>query len=91
MIYLFGKGRDISIIPDNELLTEQDKQGSITVETLPPVEQKFGYQPQLCLDDNNQPYWDYVKLDEELYKSFVKENFISKEQYKELFGKDFVV
>jgi hypothetical protein len=66
MIYLFGKGKDVSIIYDATSLAEQDKVGGIAVEQLPPQEHKEGYSPSLCLDNNNKPYWEYVKIEEEV-------------------------
>jgi hypothetical protein len=65
MIYLFGKGKELSIIYDDSILTEQDKVGGIAVEQLPPQEDKEGYHAILCLDKNNKPYWEYEKIIEE--------------------------
>jgi hypothetical protein len=65
MIYLFGKGKSISIIYDATTLTEQDKVGGIAVEQLPPKEDKEGYNSVLCLDQDNKPYWEYEKIIEQ--------------------------
>jgi len=59
MIYLFGKGKSVSVIYDATSLTEQDKVGGIAVEQLPPQEDKEGYHAILCLDQDNKPYWEY--------------------------------
>jgi hypothetical protein len=59
MIYLFGKGNQVSIIYDATTLTEQDKIGGIAFEALPPKEDKEGYNAILCLDQDNKPYWEY--------------------------------
>jgi hypothetical protein len=63
MVYLFGKGKSVSIIYAPETLTEQDKVGGIAVEQLPPLEEQEGYNAILCLDDNNQPYWEYEPIE----------------------------
>ena len=65
MIYIFGKGRELSVIYDATTLTEQDKVGGIAVEALPPREDKEGYNAILCLDKNNKPYWEYEPIIEE--------------------------
>lgn len=62
MIYLFGQGKNVSIIYAPETLTEQDKQGAIVVEALPPVEERDEYNAILCLDDTNKPYWEYMPI-----------------------------
>jgi hypothetical protein len=64
MIYLFGKGRELSIIYDETCLTEQDKIGGIAVEQLPPQENKEGYNAILCLDQDNKPYWEYEIIEQ---------------------------
>jgi hypothetical protein len=66
MIYLFGKGKSVSIIYAPETLTEESKKGGIAVEALPPQEDKEGYNAILCLDKNNKPYWEYEKIIEEV-------------------------
>ena len=65
MIYIFGKGRELSIIYDETTLTEKDKVGGIAFEALPPKEDKEGYNAILCLDKNNKPYWEYEPIIEE--------------------------
>jgi len=62
MIYLFGKGREVSVIYAPEILSEQDKQGGIVVETLPLENCPEGYGSRLCLDEQNKPYWEYEKI-----------------------------
>ena len=64
MIYLFGQGKNVSIIYAPETLTEQDKQGAIVVEALPPVEERDGYNAILCLDQDNKPYWEYQIIEQ---------------------------
>jgi hypothetical protein len=59
MIYLFGKGKQLSVIYDATILTDQDKVGGIAVQALPPREDKEGYNAILCLDQDNKPYWEY--------------------------------
>jgi hypothetical protein len=65
MIYLFGKGKEVSIIYDDTTLSEQDKQGGIAVKQLPPEDKRDGYISVLCLDETNKPYWEYVKVEKE--------------------------
>jgi hypothetical protein len=65
MIYLFGQGKSISVIYEENTLTEQDKVNGIAVEQLPPKEDKEGYSANLCLDIDNKPYWEYAKIEEE--------------------------
>jgi hypothetical protein len=64
MIYLFGQGKSVSIIYDATTLTEQDKVGGIAVEQLPPKEDKEGYNAILCLDQDNNPYWEYEIIEQ---------------------------
>jgi hypothetical protein len=91
MIYLFGKADQVSIIYDGSTLTEQDKVGGIAVEALPPKEDKDGFNAQLCLDTNNKPFWKYVPIPKDTLEDLVRKEIITKEQYKTLTGKDFVV
>jgi hypothetical protein len=65
MIYLFGKADKISIVYDDLTLTEQDKVGGIAIESLPPKENKDGFNAVLCLDKNNKPYWEYHEIIEQ--------------------------
>jgi hypothetical protein len=65
MIYLFGKGKNVSIIYDGNTLTEQSKAGGIAVEALPPKEDKEGFNAVLCLDQDNKPFWEYHEIIEE--------------------------
>jgi hypothetical protein len=68
MIYLFGKDKSVSVIHDATTLTEQDKVGGIAVKELPPKEDKNGFNPVLCLDKDNKPYWEYQEIIEETPK-----------------------
>jgi hypothetical protein len=91
MIYLFGQGDQVSIIYDGSSLTEQDKVGGIAVEALPPKEDKDGFNAILCLDKDNKPYWEYKEVVRDDLEQLVRKELLTKEQYKTLTGKDFVV
>jgi hypothetical protein len=91
MIYLFGQGDQVSIIYDGSILTEQDKVGGIAVEALPPKEDKDGFNPVLCLDKDNKPYWEYREIPKDTLEDLVRKELLTKEQYKTLTGKDFTV
>jgi hypothetical protein len=91
MIYLFGQGDQVSIVYDDSILTEQDKVGGIAVETLPPKENKDGFNAILCLDKDNKPYWEYREVVKDTLEQLVEKEILTKEQYKTLTGKDFVV
>jgi hypothetical protein len=91
MIYLFTKEKQVSIIYDDSTLTEQDKVGGIAVEQLPPKEDKEGFNAVLCLDKDNKPYWEFVEIPKDTLEDLVRKEIITKEQYKTLTGKDFVV
>jgi hypothetical protein len=91
MIYLFGKADQVSVVFDGSTLTEQDKVGGIAVETLPPKEDKDGFNAILCLDKDNKPYWEYREIVKDTLEDLVRKELLTKEQYKTLTGKDFVV
>jgi hypothetical protein len=91
MIYLFGKADQVSVVYDGSTLTEQDKVGGVAVETLPPKEDKDGFSAVLCLDTDNKPFWKYVPIPKDTLEDLVEKEIITKEQYKTLTGKDFVV
>ena len=91
MIYLFGKADQVSIVYDDSTLTEQDKVGGIAVETLPPKEDKDGFNAILNLDKDNKPFWTYKEIVKDDLEQLVRKEIITKEQYKTLTGKDFVV
>jgi hypothetical protein len=91
MIYLFGKADQVSIVFDGSTLTEQDKVGGIAVESLPPKEDKDGFDAILCLDKDNKPYWEYREIEKNTLEDLVYKKILTKEQYKTLTGKDFVV
>jgi hypothetical protein len=91
MIYLFGKADQVSIVYDGSTLTEKDKKGGIAVEALPPKEDKDGFNAVLCLDQDNKPYWEYVEVVKDDLEQLVRKELLTKEQYKILTGKDFVV
>jgi hypothetical protein len=91
MIYLFGQADQVSIVYDGSTLTEQDKVGGIAVETLPPKEDKDGFSAVLNLDKDNNPFWTYKEIVKDDLEQLVRKEIITKEQYKTLTGKDFVV
>jgi hypothetical protein len=91
MIYLFGKGKNVSIIYDGNTLTEQSKAGGIAVASLPPKEDKEGFNAVLCLDSKNKPYWEFREIPKDTLEDLVRKELITKEQYKTLTGKDFTV
>jgi hypothetical protein len=91
MIYLFGKADQVSIIYDGSLLTEKDKVGGVAVETLPPKEDKDGFNAILNLDKDNKPFWTYKEIVKDDLEQLVRKEILTKEQYKTLTGKDFVV
>jgi hypothetical protein len=91
MIYIFGKADQVSVVYDGSTLTEQDKVGGIAVEALPPKNNKDGFNAILCLDKDNKPYWDYKEIIKDTLESLVEKEILTKEQYKTLTGKDFVV
>jgi hypothetical protein len=91
MIYLFGKGDQVSVVYDGSSLTEQDKKGGIAVDVLPPKEDKEGFNAVLCLDSKNKPYWEFREIPKDTLKDLVIKELITKEQYKTLTGKDFTV
>jgi hypothetical protein len=91
MIYLFGKDDQVSIVYDETTLTEQDKVGGIAVKTLPPKEDKEGFNAVLNLDKDNKPFWTYKEIVKDNLEQLVRNNLLTKEQYKTLTGKDFVV
>jgi hypothetical protein len=91
MIYIFGKADQVSIVYDDSTLTEADKVGGIAVEALPPKEDKDGFNAVLNLDKDNKPYWTYKEIVKDTLEDLVNKKIITKEQYKTLTGKDFVV
>jgi hypothetical protein len=91
MIYLFGQADQVSIVYDGSTLTEQDKVGGIAVEALPPKEDKDGFSAILCLDKDKKPFWTYKEIVKDNLEQLVRNNLLTKEQYKTLTGKDFVV
>jgi hypothetical protein len=91
MIYLFGKSDQVSVVYDGSSLTEADKVGGIAVEALPPKEDKDGFNAILNLDKDNRPFWTYKEIVKDTLESLVRKEIITKEQYKTLTGKDFVV
>jgi hypothetical protein len=91
MIYLFGKADQVSVVYDGLSLTEQDKVGGIAIEALPPKEDKDGFNAILNLDKDNKPFWTYKEIVKDTLEDLVEKEILTKEQYKTLTGKDFVV
>jgi hypothetical protein len=91
MIYLFGKADQVSIVYDGSTLTEQDKVGGVAIEALPPKEDKDGFNAILNLDKDNKPFWTYKEIVKDDLEQLVRREILTKEQYKTLTGKDFVV
>ena len=91
MIYLFGQGKNVSIIYDASSLSAEDKKGGIAVDALPPKVDKEGFNAVLCLDSKNKPYWEFREIPKQTLEDLVRKELITKEQYKTLTGKDFTV
>jgi hypothetical protein len=91
MIYLFGKADQVSIVYDGSTLTEADKVGAVVVEALPPTNTPAEHTAELCLDANNKPFWKYIPIPKDTLEDLVRKEILTKEQYKTLTGKDFVV
>jgi len=91
MIYLFGKDDQVSVVYDGSTLTEADKKGAVVVESLPPTNTPAEHNAQLCLDASKKPFWKYVPIPKDTLEQLVLKEIITKEQYKTLTGKDFVV
>jgi hypothetical protein len=91
MIYLFGKADQVSVVYDGSTLTEADKVGGIAVEALPPKEDKDGFNAILNLDKDNKPFWTYKEIVKDTLEDLVEKEILTKEQYKTLTNKDFVV
>jgi hypothetical protein len=64
MIYIFGEGRDLSLIFDPSTLTEEQKQGGFAVEALPPKETPEGYR-EILIKDGDTLRWEYEEIIEE--------------------------
>jgi hypothetical protein len=91
MIYLFGKADQVSVVYDGSTLTEADKKGAVVIESLPPTNTPAEHNAQLCLDNSNKPFWKYVPIPKDTLEDLVFKEILTKEQYKTLTGKDFVV
>jgi hypothetical protein len=64
MIYIFGEGRDLSVIYDPSTLTEEQKVGGFTVEALPPKETPKGYR-EILIKEGDALRWEYEEIIEE--------------------------
>jgi hypothetical protein len=91
MIYLFGKGKNVSIIYDATHLPDEIKKNAVVVEALPPQENKEGHSAVLYLDEQNKPYWEYLKERKDTLEELVSKGVITSEDYKKITGKDFTL
>jgi hypothetical protein len=91
MIYLFGKGENVSVVYDESILKEEDKKIGVRVENLPEEKTPADHFAVLCLDENNKPYYKYKQIPKDTLEDLVRKEIITKEQYKTLTGKDFTV
>jgi hypothetical protein len=64
MIYIFGEGRNLSVIYDGSILTEEQKQGGFAVEILPPKETPEGYYA-ILIKEGDTLRWEYEEIIEE--------------------------
>jgi hypothetical protein len=64
MIYIFGEGRDLSVIYDSSTLTEEQKVGGFVVEELPPKETPEGYR-DILIKEGETLLWEYEEIIEE--------------------------
>ena len=64
MIYIFGEGRNLSVIYDPSTLTEEQKQGGLAVEALPPTETPEGY-AAILIKEGTTLRWEYEEIIEE--------------------------
>ena len=64
MIYIFGEGRNLSVIHDPSTLTEADKVGAFTVEALPPTETPEGHR-EILIKEGDVLRWEYEEIIEE--------------------------
>jgi hypothetical protein len=66
MVYIFGQGKNLSIIYAIETLSEKDKVGGILFNSLPKKEEKEGFIAYLNLsEDKKTLFWTYEKVPEE--------------------------
>jgi hypothetical protein len=64
MIYIFGEGRNLSVIYDGSTLIEEQKVGGFVVEALPPKETPEGYR-EILIKDGDTLRWEYEEIIEE--------------------------
>jgi hypothetical protein len=64
MIYIFGQGRNLSVIYDPSTLTEEQKVGGFVVEALPPTETPEGYR-EILIKEGTTLRWEYEEIIEE--------------------------
>ena len=64
MIYIFGEGRNLSVIYDGSTLTEEQKVGGFVVEALPPKETPEGYR-EILIKEGDTLRWEYEEIIEE--------------------------
>lgn len=75
MIYIYGDGKELSIIYNGETLTEADKQNVFIIKELPPKETPAGYEA-ILIKEGNTLRWEYQEIlvieDEELEEELEK-------------------
>jgi hypothetical protein len=91
MIYIFKSFGHTSIVYDESTLRPEDKKGGIAVSSLPPSNPPEGYYPIIDLDANNKPFWRYEPMPKDTLEDLVRKQIITKEQYKTLTGKDYIL
>jgi hypothetical protein len=64
MIYIFGEGRNLSVIYDGSTLTEEQKQGGFAIEALPPTETPKGHR-EILIKEGTTLRWEYEEIIEE--------------------------
>jgi hypothetical protein len=90
MIYLFGKGEEVSIVYDGNSLYEKSKENAIVIDKLPEKNTPKDHYETLCLDAFNKPYWKYIPIPKDTLEDLVRKDLLTSDQYKTLTGKDFV-
>lgn len=63
MIYIYGKGDQLSVVYQPEYLSEEAKaRVSLIVEELPKKDVPENHYAVLNLDDDNKLFWAYIKI-----------------------------
>jgi hypothetical protein len=61
MIYVFGQGKNCSIIYDGSTLSDIQKQNALVVESLPPRFSKKGFR-DILVKENGTLRWEYEEV-----------------------------